>query len=396
MIEKIVINSELNIQYSSTILLIKKQWEKVKPPSVYLSFSYLKALEESKYAKMLFGYIVVFKNNNPIGVIYLQQIQISPLFFNQPKFPDSLKSKIRTYLLKKLNGNLLLCGNFFSTGAHGFYFKDYSVKKTLNSIMDVLVERLKQKRKIDFIVFKEFHQQEELWAQHNLNNWASKFQIDVNMVLTLNQNWNCFQDYLNQMTTKYRTRAKSVYKKTNQVAVVEFTAQNIINHQQRIDELLQSVIQTSSFYLIEPSAYGFYMLKKELENRFVFKAYFYDDTLVAFSTGCHNYTSFDANFVGIDYQTNQQIPLYQRLLYDYVATSIELKALSLQLGRTAELMKSSLGAVPVGMNLYAKHQQACLNRLLSPLLSYVKPSAYEIRNPFKQPKTVCQKINQPL
>ena len=75
--------------------------------------------------------------------------------------------------------------------------------------------------------------------------------------------------------------------------------------------------------------------------------------------------------------------MYQRILYDYVEQAIDRKAKDLQLGRTSELIKSSIGAIPMNMKLYIKHNSGVSNLLLKPIIQSISPSEFELRKPFK-------------
>ena len=91
----------------------------------------------------------------------------------------------------------------------------------------------------------------------------------------------------------------------------------------------------------------------------------------------------DANFIGLDYSYNKNYKLYQRMLYDYVEMSIQRKCKELRLGRTAETIKSVVGAKPVPMKLFARHRNCIPTKLLRLVLGAIKPVSYEIRSPFK-------------
>ena len=60
-----------------------------------------------------------------------------------------------------------------------------------------------------------------------------------------------------------------------------------------------------------------------------------------------------------------------------------MKVKELRLGRTAEIIKSCVGAKPVDMKLYIRHGNSISNKILKPLAEFISPSAYEVRNPFK-------------
>jgi hypothetical protein len=66
-----------------------------------------------------------------------------------------------------------------------------------------------------------------------------------------------------------------------------------------------------------------------------------------------------------------------------VQEAIDKQVTVLRLGRTAELIKSSLGAKPVDMKLYIKHKNVISNQLIKPVIDAISPSAFELRQPFK-------------
>jgi len=386
--DTIFLNTSTTFRYSNQIELLREDWAMVNSKNLYLSIDYLKALENSFINNISYVYVVVYQNNTPIVIVYLQRITVQDNFFTQEKFPSEIKSQLILNFLKRNNGSLLLCGNFFATGVNGYdYSNNHTIEpEVLLSVTNKLSHLLNTKKDISpikLILFKEFLLEKEKVVQQKLENKTRRFQIDVNMILKLKENWISFELYLESMNTKYRTKAKSIYKKTQNITSKEFTAYEIHSNSLEIEKLFTSVLNTASFNMLELTVTSFYELKKQLENQFVFTAYFIETKMIGFSTACINHTYLDANYVGIDYKINKQYPLYQRILFDYVKLGINKQAKELRLGRTAETIKSSLGAVPVEMNLYLKHTNPFIQFALSPLLKYVKPSTFEVRSPFK-------------
>jgi hypothetical protein len=71
------------------------------------------------------------------------------------------------------------------------------------------------------------------------------------------------------------------------------------------------------------------------------------------------------------------------MLYDFVQESIARQVKELHLGRTAEEIKSCLGAEPMDMKLYLRHRNSISNKLLAPIIATITPSEFELRYPFK-------------
>ena len=203
------------------------------------------------------------------------------------------------------------------------------------------------------------------------------------MVLPIHPSWKRMDDYLQSMKTKFRTKANKAIKQSNSLIIKSLSFNEIQDFQDRINELFNNVLQRSnySYGITYPST--FVSIKKALGDAFSFRGVFKENELIGFSTGFVHNNTFEANYVGLDYNYNFDYAVYQRLLYDYVDQAIQNKVKELQLGRTSELIKSALGAEPVDMKLYAKHKAPLTHLLMSSILHFVSPSTFELRKPFK-------------
>ncbi len=185
------------------------------------------------------------------------------------------------------------------------------------------------------------------------------------------------------MTSKFRTKAKGVLKKSKALSIREMHVNEIRENSDRIYELYLAVMNQASFNFGALEKEAFCSFKEHLGPNFVFKGYYLEDELIGFSSAflCHQLV--DASFVGIDYDYNIEHCLYQRMLYDLVDLSISKDAEELRLGRTAEEIKSGIGAFPINMHLYMRHRNAVSNKLLKPIIEAISPSEFEVRQPFK-------------
>ena len=65
----------------------------------------------------------------------------------------------------------------------------------------------------------------EFWPDTFVNSDRLKeysfreFMVDVNMVLQIHPSWDSMGDYLDSMNTKFRTKAKSCFKKSKDIVV---------------------------------------------------------------------------------------------------------------------------------------------------------------------------------
>ena len=165
--------------------------------------------------------------------------------------------------------------------------------------------------------------------------------------------------------------------------IPELNESQIIENQDRIYELYLNVMNQASFNFGALEKGAFASFKAELKTNFILKGYYLEGNLIGFSSAFLCNELVDASFVGIDYEFNFEHCLYQRMLYDLVDLAITKNVKELRLGRTAEEIKSGIGAIPVHMHLYMRHRNAVSNKLLKPIIESISPSEFEVRQPFK-------------
>ncbi len=356
--------------------------------NVYLTLSYLTALQKGMGHSMKFFYTISY---DPQG---------TPLFiaaFQLVRFKDKRKKytvhlcKLSYHITKKLEDaltvNVLVCGNVFSDGENGMLWADDLDDVAAIDEAENVVNALKKKEKVEeessMILFKEFWTQSSKFSDRLKQFSYRDFMIDVNMVLKMHEDWHSFDAYLASMKTKFRTRAKSTLKKSEDLEIRSLSAIEIHQWENRITELFGNVLEKSDFSVGAMTATTFIYFKEELADNFEFTGVFLNNHLIGFSTSFLNYHALEANYVGLDYELNNEYSVYQRLLLNYVMRGIEKKVKEIHFGRTAELMKSQIGAVPQNMRLYIKHKRSLPNLLLKPIIESISPSEFELRPPFK-------------
>jgi hypothetical protein len=70
-------------------------------------------------------------------------------------------------------------------------------------------------------------------------------------------------------------------------------------------------------------------------------------------------------------------------LYDYIEIAIQKKIKTLNFGRTASEIKSSVGATPQDLTMYLRHKKSITNRILKLFLQRVQPTPFQQKIPFK-------------
>lgn len=365
------------------------QWNAVaKRRNIYLSIDYLSSLESEMNSEIDFYYVISYDSNKkPILISSFQLVK----FIDKRKAYSKQLSKLSYHVHKKILDaftiNVLVCGSVFADGENGFLWSDdISSDAAINEISEVTNQLKKEKSikdKFSMTLFKDFWPKSKSFSDRLKEFNYRDFMIDVNMVLHIHNQWLTVDDYFASMKTKFRTRAKSVYKKAQDVQLRSLDKSEILAYSSRLQDLFENVLDKSDFSFGKLNVKAFANFSEKLGDNFVLKGAFLDDKLVGFSTSFMNGDSLEANYVGLDYQYNIDHSVYQRILYDYVEQAIDRKAKDLQLGRTSELIKSSIGAIPMNMKLYIKHNSGVSNLLLKPIIQSISPSEFELRKPFK-------------
>lgn len=381
---------EFKLSYFDSVSIINADdWNTVnKNQNIYLTLEYLQAIEVALKNEIKFRYILFYNNNNiPVGIAIVQLVKFidkgSPYYAHLCKLTGQLKNKI----IQSLNIKVMVCGNVFSCGENGFLFSNEIPYNLAYENLHKALQRLRKAEKTNdqtsIVLLKEFwpatFEKIDLFKEHNYRD----FMIDVNMVLLIHKNWNTIDDYLSSMVAKFRTRVNSMMKKSAPLVVKNMELNDIVEHSSKIVELYTNVLNKSDITMGTLNEQAFIQLKQNLGSQFVLNGYFLNSKLIAFSSAFWTKNILDANYVGIDYEYNIEYATYQRMLYDFVVLAIDKKASEIRYGRTAEEIKSCLGAQPVNMKLFIKHKNSVSNKLLKPLIKSITPNTFEIRKPFK-------------
>ncbi|MHA7057515.1 hypothetical protein ACWGOQ_0009880 [Aquimarina sp. M1] len=373
--------------YTATDIIPSNDWNQINHENnLFFTLRYLRTLESTLSETIEFRYIVFYDQAEPVAIAITQLIKFNTEDLKFQEFPCRISDAIKNTFMKSTDIRVLVCGNLFSCGEHGFlYSKRVHSKSAFENLSRALreIRKMEKSDKPSFILLKEFWPTSFDHSDHIKKQDFREFRVDVNMVLQIDPNWNNFEDYLDRMKTKFRSRAKKVFKKSAALTIKNFTTQDIGNYKEDINILYLSVLDKADFKIGKLNAITFKNLKSVLRESFIFKAYFLDTKLVGFTTSFILNNVVEANHIGIDYTFNKSHAIYQRMLYDYVDLAVTEKVDELRLGRTAEIIKSCVGAKPVEMKLYVRHGNAISNTLLKPLVELISPSEYEVRNPFK-------------
>ena len=354
----------------------------------YFHPDFLKSLEEN-HKEITFSYIVLVNDKNkPTAFASLKIIDFElNSIKNDFEILKDIGRKLHVFPDKKPL-KLLTCGNTFVSGEHGVFIKENQDKKAIikelaESINHFVNSDKKLKKQIDAFLIKDFAN-ESLFITNELKDFSyHPFSVEPNMQLVLHTDWQNFDDYLASMKTKFRVKAKKAFKQSAHIRIEEITLINIEEQLPKMTTLYEKVASNAGFNLGSFNLETYKDLKEKFGENYILKSYWLEDKIVGFISGIVNKDSLDAHFVGIDYQLNREHAIYQRMLYDYIEIAINRKLKTLNFGRTASEIKSSVGAIPQDLTMYLRHQKTIKNKILKLFLQRVQPTPFQQKFPFK-------------
>ncbi|PHI18673.1 hypothetical protein CEQ90_16555 [Lewinellaceae bacterium SD302] len=209
--------------------------------------------------------------------------------------------------------------------------------------------------------------------------------VDPSMELTIRPEWNSLDDYLIDLSSKYRVR----YRRSRKQLPVDLTRKTLSlneceQYSDRMYALYNAVKVEAAFDAVDLQPCYFVSLKETLGDYCQINAYFLDGKMIGFRTTVANNGTLHAHYLGFDQEMNRTFHLYHNMLFDLLKEGIEGGFSLLDYGRTALEIKSSIGAEPREYFCGIK----AVNPLLNPLISLFTPAVFRAqrwiqRNPFK-------------
>jgi len=368
--------------------LLPEGWDNLAQNNIFLSKKYLEVLEKSAPENMTCHFIGIFKEDNLEGIALSQFLNLNKLqsFGERDK---CLKTSVRNFIFKNFSSHVLFIGNNMLTGQNAFYFSDKIDKnlalKSLKKASEALKDIFKNKgQKIHLVSFKDFGSKEILDFETGGFEDYFKFSTQPNMLFEIRENWKTFDDYIADLSKKYRDQYKRARKKSEEIIKKRMCLEDIINHEETIYDLYFHVAKNAPFNTFFLAKNHFRVFKELLQDDFLFYGYFLEEKLIGFNTLIRNQSSMDTYFLGYDETMQREKMLYLNMLYDMIAYSINKGFKEVVFARTALEIKSSVGAKPVEMFGFIQHSNSLINRKIDAIFDYLEPKMeWQERNPFK-------------
>jgi predicted N-acyltransferase len=388
-------------QVENSLDNIKELWDRASDrENLFLRSEYLIALHQHPSYNLSFRYVLIFKDSIPVGIVYIQiyfvrmEDSINKEKLEKPKsFLHKIGNPIKNWFVKQAVFNVLICGNLLLTGKYGYYFSEDEVDDKLGIQLTKqsadLVQSLFEKetgKKIHVHMFKDYpcKDRNSPVEKELIQSGYYSYTIQPSMYMNLPEKWHNFDDYLEEMQSKYRVRARRAAKKGEELTKRELSLDEVTDYNTEIYALYKGIATNVGFNAFTLHPEYFLALKKNLGDNIKITGIFKDDRLVAFFTALYNGDVLEAHFLGFDHDLNREYQIYLNILYALIELGINSRIKTINFARTALEIKSSVGAVPCDLNIYAKHRNRLSSGLMKFIFEYLTPDEeWQQRSPFK-------------
>jgi hypothetical protein len=378
----------ITIHIFDTIKDLPENWNAVAAENHFLQLPYLKVLELSAPTNMRCFYIGFYENSELIGVSLAQYLDLNKLeSFGERD--NCMKTYIRNFIFRNFASHTLFIGNNMITGQNSFTFnKEINFEEVSNVLMQCsqeLVAYFKQKGiKIHLVSFKDFYQNCAVEFKNHAFEKVYEFNTQPNMIFELPATWQSNDDYIASFSKKYRDQYKRAHKKFDGISVKELNTDEVVLHENRINELYHYVAKNAPFNTFFLAENHFSTFKKQCGNGFKIFGYFLEDKLIGFHSVLLNDSVLETYFLGYDDQVQKEKMLYLNMLYNMTEFGITHQFKKIIFGRTALEIKSSIGATPVMMSGFIYHRMPLVNKFLGKIFKNLEPeTVWQQRHPFK-------------
>lgn len=300
-------------------------------------------VEKSQPPDLKNYYMVIEEQEKQLALFYFQLLSVKPYHFHIPDRP--FQQQALSFALKCVKPTLLVTGNLFRHDMlfHEFFEENKSKEKKAE-LYRMATQKMIERTNASGIFLKDV---EKSIAEEVLKDESySRMPDDISMEMRIPSSWLSFQDYEQALKHKYAQRCRKIRQARQHINITEFGEHDIERYAGKMHDLYMQVVskQMVSMGVLTPA---FFMeMKKSLKDKFKVFGFFHEERLVAFSSAIQHDEDYDMNYIGFDYEKNQELNLYFNILFHCVETAIANRAHKLILGRTAIEAKAILGCEP--------------------------------------------------
>ncbi len=395
-------------EFEKATLVSKKDWEEViTSQDLFLHLEYLSVIEQATNVSLKCRYVIIYKHHKPCAVMYFQLTDFradvfGELLVGEVQQVQSKRLKLFEKYVQSRDENevllrMLTCGNNLISGEYGYKKNELISEDLFYKVFCTLIKTIASednlRGKISAILVKDFYRTVPQ-IDNSETFKGTAFSVEPNMFVDIPDGVSDIEGYLQLFSKKYRNRAKSILKNRASFEIKELRLDEIGKFNDEIYQLYLNIFERAKFKLLQlPSSY-FYDTKKIFGDQFFVRVIIYQGKIVAFSSGFFMKNKcVEAHYIGLNYEVNEELELYQNMLYDFIEQALARNYTTVNLGRTAAEIKTTIGAKAHDLICYLQAQNTISKLIVKPFIEFLKPKQWTPRNPFKETDQISSASN---
>lgn len=369
--------------YKSIREIPESEWIHFVPTSRYfLSYQYLSTLEKSS-PELDYIYVLYYKNNILKGLVSFQVVDFKGDALRK-YIPDT--NFLVKFILNKgldcIQSKLLVLGNLIFTCETGWYFDPLFSEPHRDKILFEMI-RIARKQVPKNTIGIMINEASGIRQHHSYKcQGFHLFEVENKMVFK-SRLFSNFSEYDEKLISKYRVRKNKIFQLNKNIEFFEINVLNFEMYQNEIQDLFNNVIEKSKFKLLDLNKDYFKIFLEEQSQTFKLVGFRENNTLLGFVSYFEINQEIEVHYIGLNYNYNQTNKLYNLMLYKMIELGISENKIEVCMSRTAQEIKSSVGAQPIRVFSFLKITNVFLNFLTPFFLGRLKPKKWSPRSIFK-------------
>ncbi len=368
-----------------------RAWDRlVQNASLFMQRRVLAAMEQTLPVGMRHGYVILRRDGRPVLAAAFQHFQVSDeqLELGAAEAESALEAmvrRVRKALLGALGRNVLVCGDLFTCGPHGWAFAPEIAEDERWPLLAHAVQVLHRRTgwRGDFLVIKDLPEDDGTARTGLGATGFFRVPTEPTMVFDCDPAWHDIDDYLAALKAKYRKAARLVFQQLDAAGMERVHPVDLDALSPALNQLYAQVERRADVRFGVLAADHLPRLAEALgPDQFRCTVIQRAGTPLGFSSTLRDGETAIAHIVGFDYAANAEAPVYLGLLYSIIVDAMTLGCTRIVFGRTALEPKARLGARPEAMRAYVRHRNPALNGIARLLLNFVPQHQPPARHPF--------------
>ena len=247
------------------------------------------------------------------------------------------------------------------------------------------IEGLAKELGVNFLLFRDFYNDEVEF--YDLLKERGYMKIHNLPKAELKIKWKSFDEYLNSMRSNYRCKiVKSVNKCAKANVSIRVVKDFSRHYTHELKRLYDNVYDQAKEVKRERLNEAFFQnIDKYLGEKAVMLSAVKDDRLIGYMLLLFSGKTLISVFPGLDYDYNKEYSIYFNLFYKTIELAIETGMDEIDMGITTLDPKKDMGSDIVTLNMYMRHSNPFLNKVIPILFDMITPpDTTGPRNVFKE------------